>query len=85
MCALVQSEQQVGDQGGQDLNAYSIFAAPHKALDVQVLLDPFEEQLNLPALFVDRRNGGGAEAKMIGEKDQGLLFFSSHTSTRRSG
>jgi len=33
------------------------------------LLKRFEKQLDLPALFVDRRNGASAKVKLIGEKD----------------
>jgi hypothetical protein len=35
-----------------------------------MLLDPFEEQLNLPAMFVKQSNGQGINFKVAGYKNQ---------------
>ena len=48
---LREPQQQVGDERGDDLDAHRILAGAEKALDLQVLLDPLEEQLDLPALL----------------------------------
>jgi opacity protein-like surface antigen len=45
-------------------------AGAHEGLDAQVLLQRFEEQLDLPALAVDGSDGGGGKA------GGGALFFS---------
>src|ERR1700759_4638112 len=50
---LDQPNQQIGDEGDGDLAANGIVAAAEKACDLEVLLDPFEEQLDLPALLVE--------------------------------
>jgi hypothetical protein len=42
-----------GDQCQVDLRAPGVFAAAEKAADFEVLLEPFEQQLDLPALFLD--------------------------------
>jgi hypothetical protein len=34
------------------------------------LFDPFKEQLDLPATFIDERNGQCGETEVIGQKDQ---------------
>jgi hypothetical protein len=35
------------------LDAHGVFAAAEKAADLEVLFQPFEQQLDLPALFVE--------------------------------
>ena len=49
--------QQIVDQSDPDLRSDGVFAGPEEALDLEVLLDPLEEQLNLPAALVNRGNG----------------------------
>jgi hypothetical protein len=43
----------------------SVAARSHEALDPQVLLERLEEQLDLPALFVDTGDGSCAEVEMV--------------------
>jgi hypothetical protein len=52
-------QQQVHGQSGIYLNEYSVFAIADKALDAQILLYFSEEYFNLPAVFVNIRNGFG--------------------------
>ena len=42
------------NSGVSEFNHYRIGRGPQEALDLQVLLDPFEEQLDLPACLIDR-------------------------------
>lgn len=42
---------------------------------MQVLLDPLEKQLNLPAGFVKLGNGYTGEFKVIGQEYQGFTSF----------
>src|SRR5439155_6020003 len=44
-------------------------------LDAQVLLDPLEEQLHLPALLVKRRDGGRRQHEIVGQKHEPLAGF----------
>src|SRR5512142_3190227 len=67
-------EQQQSDEGGPDLNLQGVGAGADEGLDAQVLLERLEEQLDLSALAVDLGDGGGGEAAMVGEKDQGALL-----------
>ena len=67
-------EHEQRDQSGPDLNLQGVGAGAHEGLDAQVLLQRFEEQLDLPALAVDGGDGGGGKAAMIGEKHQGALL-----------
>ena len=43
--------------------------------DAQVLLDPFEEQLHLPAFFVERRDGGGRQREVVCQEHKLLAGF----------
>src|SRR6266481_3750258 len=38
------AQQQVGDQGGEDLHADSVFGAAEKGADLEMLLDPAKQQ-----------------------------------------
>ena len=50
---LGEAEEQIGDQGDGDLDAHGIFADAEEVLDLEVLLDPPEEQLDGPAPLVE--------------------------------
>ena len=54
-------EQQIDANGNPDLGHDSVFRGAEEGLDLQVLLDPFEEQFDLPAGLVDLRDGDGRE------------------------
>ena len=56
---------------------------PDERLDPQVLLQRLEEQLDLPAVLVDARDGRGPERQMIGQEDQRLARRACDTTTRR--
>jgi hypothetical protein len=45
---LREAQEQEGDQRNRDLNAHSVLAEPDEVLDAQRLLDPTEEQLDIP-------------------------------------
>jgi hypothetical protein len=53
---LRNSNRHVGGYGNPDLRLHRGFAGAKEHFDAQVLLDPFEEQLHLPALAVIRKN-----------------------------
>ena len=54
---FVVSKQKQRDNSNPDLRHDGVFAGPEKALDLQILLDPFKEELYLPPLPVDIGNG----------------------------
>ena len=49
---LNDSDETVGDDGNMDLNTYRIVGLSPERLDLEVLLDPFEEQFDLPPVFI---------------------------------
>ena len=68
-------DQQVSANGAPDLRFYGVFAGAQKAFDTQMLLDPFEEQLDLPAALVQRRDDQGRQRSVVGQEDQRFAGF----------
>ena len=66
-------DEHVGGHGAPDLRLDCVLAVAQKLLDAQVLFDPFEKQLHLPAAFVQRSDGQGRQACVVGQEDQSLL------------
>jgi hypothetical protein len=52
--------------GGPDLRLDSIFRGAEERLDPQVLFDPFEEEFDLPAVFIKLGNCHGRQCEIIG-------------------
>src|SRR5882762_2411718 len=53
-------------------NSNSFFGYPEELLDPQMLLDPLEEQLDLPSALVEGADGRGRQTELIGEEHQGF-------------
>ena len=56
------AQQQHRDQCRPDLGLHRVGRGAHEGLDLQVLLEGLEEQLDLPAVLVDRGDGAGPQA-----------------------
>src|SRR6266496_405011 len=59
-----------------DLSLHCILAGTVESLDPQVLLDPFEEELHLPALLVNASDGQRREREVVGQELQALAGVS---------
>ncbi len=53
-------------RGRKDLAQHGVFRVADEGLDPEVLFDPTEENLDLPALFIDIGDGPGREFEVIG-------------------
>jgi len=62
-------EHMDGD-GDPQLRLHSVLAGAEKGFDAQVLLDPLEEQFDLPAQLVELRNCQGGQREVVGQKDK---------------
>ena len=62
--------QHVGADSRPDLSLHGALACAEKVLDAQVLLDPFEEEFDLPAVFVQGCDGDGTQTGVVGKEDQ---------------
>jgi len=60
------SNKAVSADSTVDLYPDSIFRVAPKGFDIQMLLDPFEKQLNLPALSIEHSNVFCADIKRVG-------------------
>ena len=68
MAVGAQAQQQIGDKGSHDLDDHGVSAGAQEVTDPEVLLEPLEEQLDLPARLVERGNLGGRGAKVVAEQ-----------------
>src|SRR5690348_7780725 len=72
LAVLGEAHQQVGDERDGDLGADGVLGGAGEAADPEVLLDPLEEQLDLPALLVEGGDLLGRAVEVVGEQAQQL-------------
>ena len=63
-------DEGINTHGDPQLGANRVLRASVKGFDAQVLLEPFEEQFNLPALLVELGDQQSSQREVIGQKDQ---------------
>ncbi len=68
-------DEQVNGDGAPDLGAHRIGRRAVKGFDAQMLLDPFEEEFDLPASAIELGDGQRWDGKVVGQKDQHLAGF----------
>jgi len=64
--------QHISGDGAPDLRFHRILAGADETLDAQMLLDPLEEQLDLPTALVQRGNGQCGQGGVVGQEHQRL-------------
>ena len=74
----------VHSDGAPDLYFHRVGLAPEEGLDAHVHFEPLEEQLNVPACFIELSNSEGWQVEVVGEKHQELPGFRIPKTTRRS-
>jgi hypothetical protein len=57
------------------LGLYGVFAVAEEAANAQVLLDPFEEQLDPPTASVEVGDGARGNVEVIGQEEERLAAF----------
>lgn len=67
--------QHVGRHGAPNLRLDGVLAVAQEPLDAQVLLDPFEEQFDLPTVFVKGGYLQWRQYKVVGQKHERLARF----------
>ena len=60
------ADEAVGDDCHMDLDAHGVLGFSPECLDSKVLLDPFEEELHLPSISIQKRNVLGREVEVVG-------------------
>ena len=66
--------EQVDADGNPDLRLHGILACSVESLDAQVLLDPLEEDLNVPSTLVQLSDGQCGQSEIVGEEDDPLVI-----------
>ena len=72
---LDDGDEDIDGDRDPNLRLHRIFRRAVELLDPQVLLDPLEEKLHLPSIFVEGGNGQGWKSDMVGQKHQRLAGF----------
>ena len=67
-----EGDEQINGDGTPDLGAHGVGAGAIKGFDAQMLLEPFEEQFDLPASTIQLSDGQRWHGEVVGQKDQGL-------------
>ena len=62
--------QNIDAHGDPDLRLDSVGRRAEKALDMEILLDPLEEQFHLPPAFVKQGNAHGRQGKVVRQVDE---------------
>ncbi len=70
---LDDGNQHIHRDGGPDLGLHRILGGPVEGLDPQVLLDPLEEQLDLPPALVELGDGEGRERTITDRTSAGIF------------
>ena len=68
-------DEQINGDGAPDLSAHRVGRSAVKGFDAQMLLDPFEEQFDLPAAMIELGDGQSRHGEVVGQKDQRLAGF----------
>ena len=82
---LDDSDEHASGDGDPDLGLDRVLRGAEERLDPQMLLDPFEEQFDLPPLTVELGDRQCRQGEVVGEEDQLLAGLGSLKRTRRSG
>lgn len=79
--------QTIRRDGGIYLDADGVFGRSPEPLDVEVLLHPFEEQLDLPAVLVSQSDFQGVKRQGVGQEGElpVLLLVIKHDASQKSG
>ncbi len=75
-------DRDIDRDGDPYLGLDGVLGVAEEALDAQVLLDPFEEQLDLPAAFVEPCDGERRQGEVVCQKHRGLAGTSNRCSSR---
>jgi len=68
-------DEQVNGDGTPDLGAHRVGRRAIKGFDAQMLLDPFEEEFNLPASAIELGNSQRWDGKIVSQEDEGFAGF----------
>src|SRR6185437_221831 len=62
------AQQEIGDHAGDDLEADGVWRAAEEFAQLEMLLDPAEQELDLPAQLVERGDLEGRAVEIVGDE-----------------
>ena len=68
--SLDDGDEDIDGYGDPQLRLHGVLRGSIEPLDAQMLLDPLEEQLDLPAALVELANGHGRQVEVVGDEHQ---------------
>jgi len=68
-------DEYVDAHGAPNLGLCGILGGTEKGFDAQMLFDPFEEEFDLPASFVELGDVDCGQGEIVGEEDVSLVGF----------
>src|SRR3990172_1205066 len=68
-------DQHVDRHRDPDLRLDRVLAGAEESLDTKMLLDPLEEQLDLPAQTIELRDRERGQGEVVGQEDEPLARF----------
>ena len=72
---LDNSDKDIHGDGNPDLSLHRIFGSTVEGLDSQMLLDPLEEEFDLPAALVEFCDRECRQSEVVGQKDKPSFLF----------
>ena len=72
---LDNGNKDIHGDGNPDLSLHRIFGSTVEGLDSQMLLDPLEEEFDLPAALVKFCNGECRQSEVVGQKNNPSFLF----------
>src|SRR3954470_2452522 len=78
-------DEDVDAECNPDLSLHRILGGAEERFDTKVLFDPFEEQLDLPAVAIERRDAKRWQCEIIGKHDErlaGVKILDAHAPER---
>lgn len=71
---LDDSDKYINRNGDPDLSLHGVWRSTIECFDSK-MFDPFEENLDLPTVLEEQRNGQGWENKVVGQEDESAIGF----------
>jgi hypothetical protein len=66
-------DQEINGDGDPNLDLNAVGRSTEEAFDAQVLLDPFEEELDLPSAAINLSNGQRRQKEVVCEEDESFV------------
>src|SRR6266446_9064860 len=78
------AQQQISNHGGKDLQTNGVFGTAKETADFEMLLDPPEQQLDLPAFAIERGDTPGRALQIVAQDgEQTTILAPQHDAAQR--